>query len=139
MNPKKTTATQLLQSIAPILANPVAHGHPDIPPISRFVIDFDGYRGITDLIGGDFYLATAMDCHSLDSDQAEALLATKVLGRTSVCEIFDEIVETHLAHRHPGWNDEEGAHGHLDLRFVPRLRIMGTITRRFHSSRTSKV
>lgn len=38
-----------------------AHTHTDILPLARFVIEFDGYKGTTDLIGGDLYLAADID------------------------------------------------------------------------------
>lgn len=143
MNPKTTTATQLLQSIAPILANPAAHGHPDIPPIGRFVIDFDGYRGITDFIGGDLYPVADVTGDPINSDFAEAFLSSPATNpdgsRRTIGQILDDAVEAKLTRHRQNWNEEEGAYGHLDIHFTPRLRITGKITRRFLSGRTSRV
>jgi len=137
------SARQLLQAIAGIFANPAAHGHPDIPPLGRFQIDFDGYKGVSDFIGGDLFTAATLETHPVDSDQAETFLsipANHPAGRkVTLGEILDEAIEAHLAHRHPAWTDEQGAHGHLDIHFIPRLRITGKITHRFLSSRTSRV
>ena len=136
-------ARALLRHIAPVLVDPNAPGHPDIPSVDRFQIDFDGYKGITDLICGNLFTFASIDKTPLVSDQAVALLATRIHdlhGKlTTIGGILDDALEAHLDHRHPGWNDEEGAHGTLDIRFMPRLRIAGTITRRFVASRTSRL
>ena len=143
MNLKITIAQQLLQSVAPILTRPATHGHPDIPPIGRFVIDFDGYRGLTDFIGGDLYPAADVTGDPIHSDLAETLLNSPAIhpdGReTTLGEILDDAVEAKLIQHRRDWNEEEGAYGHLDIHFTPRLRIRGKITRRFISSRAIEV
>jgi hypothetical protein len=143
MTTQPHSARQLLRAIAGIFANPATHGHPDIPPLGRFQIDFDGYKGVSDFIGGDLFTAATLETRPVESDLAEKFLsipANHPDGRKiTLGEILDEAIEAHLRHRQPNWNDEEGAHGHLDIRFIPRLRITGKITRRFLSSRTSRV
>ena len=138
---KTNPAKALFQHIARVLLHPVANS--DIPPIGRFQIDFEGYKGITDLIGGDLFPAGDADGEPLDSELAEKALKRPATGThnrsTTVGLLLDEAIEAHLAHRHPNWNDDEGAYGTLDICFVPRLRITGKITRRFLSSRTCKV
>lgn len=149
---KTNPAKALFQIVASLLSNPAAHGHPACPSISRIQIDFDGYQGGADFIGGDLFRSASMDRNPIASDQAEALLNTRTIypeGRTTtVGEILDEAIETHLAYRHPGWNCEVGAYGNLDIRFEsascrhgapPQIRIGGKITRRILTSRTSKI
>jgi hypothetical protein len=107
------------------------------------MIEFDGYQGLTDFIGGDLYPATNLTGDPIDSDQAEALLSSPVTDpngkETTVGEILDAAVKAKLAQHRQDWNEEEGGYGHLDIHFNPRPRITGKITRRFVSSRTSRV
>lgn len=147
MKTKVTTcinpAKALFRLAAKSLLAPAAHGHPEIPPVSRFHIDFEGFKGNTELIGGDLFPTSDLDGEPLESDHAEIALKFRtpdLRGKAvTVGEILDKAIEAHLAHRHPDWNDEEGAYGTLAICFVPRLRITGRITRRYLSSRTSRV
>lgn len=139
INPART----LFQLAAKSLRTPVSHGHPELPAVGRFQIDFDGYKGITDLIGGDLFPASNPDGAPIESDLSEIALKLPAIdpngGTVTTGELLDDAIDAHLDHRHPDWNDEEGAYGTLGIRFVPRLRITGKITRRYLSSRTSRV
>ena len=140
---KTNPAKALFQHIARVLLNPAANGHPDIPPIGRFQIDFEGYKGITDFIGGDFFRATDPDGEAIESDITEEALKLPAVDAhnraATIGLLLDEAIETHLAQRHPDWNDDEGAYDTLDICFAPRFRITGRISSRFLSSRTFRV
>ena len=102
---KTNPAKALFQHIGRVLLNPAANGHPDIPPIGRFQIDFEGYKGITDFIGGDFFRATDPDGEAIESDITEEALKLPAVDAhdraTTIGLLLDEAIETYLAQRHP--------------------------------------
>src|SRR5690606_12102070 len=103
-------AKALHRVLAPALLKLGAHGHPGISPVARFIIEFDGYQGLLDLIGGDLYPAASLDHYPLVPDQAELLFQPRVPGykngQTTSGELLNQAIEFHLDHRHPGWSDE---------------------------------
>jgi hypothetical protein len=129
-----TPSIRLLAPAAAVLRNPAAHGHPDLPPIRRYRVSFQGYQRQADLIGGEFF-AEAGSCRKpLDQDVTKRLLSLPVTDSdsrvTTIGELLSEAAETHLDCRHPEWTAAEGSYGMIEFRFVPRLRITGTIVRR---------
>jgi hypothetical protein len=134
---------RLLAPVATVLRNPAAHGHPDLPSIRRYRVRFEGYQGQADLIGGEFFAETGSRRNALDQDLAKRLLSLPVTdpsGRVmTIGELLYEAAETHLDCRHPEWTAAEGTYGTMDFRFVPRLRITGTIVRRSISLLTSRL
>ena len=138
-----TPSIHLLAPVAAVLRNPAAHGHPDLPPIRRYRVRFEGYQGQADLIGGELFAETGSRRKALDQNLTKKLLSLAVTdpnGReTTIGGLFHEAAETHLDHRHPEWTAAEGTYGTIDVHFVPRLRINGAITKRHISLLTSKV
>ena len=138
-----TPSRRLLASVAAVLRNPAAHGHPDLPPVRRYRVRFEGYQGQADMIGGELFAETASRRKPLDTNLTARLLKTPVTdpnGRaTTIGELLHEAAETHLDHRHPEWTAAEGTYGMIEFRFVPRLRITGTITHRHITLLTSRL
>lgn len=48
---KTNTANALFKQVAQVLLDPTSNENSRFPPVGRFPIDFEGYKGITDLIG----------------------------------------------------------------------------------------
>ena len=134
---------RLLAPVAAVLRNPAAHGHPDLPAIRRFRVRFEGYQGQADLIGGELFAATGSSRKAIDQNLTRKLLSLPVTDSESrvmtIGELLSEAAETHLDCRHPEWTAAGGIFGMIDFRFVPRLRITGTITRRSISLLTSRL
>ena len=125
---------RLLAPVAAVLRNPAAHGHPDLPSIRRYRVRFEGYQGQADLIGGELFAEAGSRRKALDQNLTKRLLSLPATDSDSramtIGELLYEAAETHLDHRHPEWTAAEGTYGMIDFRFVPRLRITGTITHR---------
>ena len=138
-----TPSIHLLAPVAAVLRNPAAHGHPDLPPIRRYRVRFEGYQGQADLIGGELFAETGSRRKALDQNLTKKLLSLAVTdpnGReTTIGGLFHEAAETLLDHRHPEWTAAEGTFGVIDFRFMPRLRITGTITSRSITLMTSRL
>ena len=138
-----TPSIRLLAPAAAVLRNPAAHGHPDLPPIRRYRVRFEGYQGQADLIGGELYAETGSSRKALDLDVTTKLLSLPATHSDSrvmtIGELLYEAAETHLDCRHPEWTAAEGTYGMIEFRFVPRLRITGTITRRSISLLTCRL
>ena len=133
-NMTNAPSIRLLAPVAAVLRNPAAHGHPDLPPIRRFRVRFEGYQGQADLIGGELFAETGSSRKALDQATTKRPLSLRVIDSESramtIGELLYEAAETHLDCRHPEWTAAEGTYGTMDFRFVPRLRITGTIVRR---------
>ena len=138
-----TPSIRLLAPVAAVLRNPAAHGHPDLPPIRRYRVRFEGYQRQADLIGGELFAETGSRRKALDQNLTKKLLSLPVTDSDSramtIGELLCEAAETHLDCRHPEWTAAEGTYGMIDFRFVPRLRITGTITRRRITLLTSRL
>jgi hypothetical protein len=138
-----TPSIRLLAPVAAVLRNPAANGHPDLPPIRRYRVRFQGYQGQADLIGGELYAESGSRRKALDQDLTKRLLSLPVTDSDSramtIGELLSEAAETHLDCRHPEWTAAEGMYETMDFRFVPRLRITGMITRRSISLLTSRL
>jgi hypothetical protein len=134
---------RLLAPVAAVLRNPAAHGHPDLPVIRRYRVRFQGYQGQADLIGGELFAEAGSCRKALDEDLTKRLLSLPATDSDSrvmtIGELLSEAAETHLDCRHPEWTAAGGIFGMIDFRFVPRLRITGTITRRSISLLTSRL
>jgi hypothetical protein len=80
---------------------------------------------------------------ALDQNSTKRLLSLPVTdpdGRVmTIGELLSEVAETLLDCRHPEWTAAEGTFGVIDIRFVPRLRITGTITRRSITLATTRL
>ena len=126
-----------------MLRNPAAHGHPDLPPIRRYRVRFEGCQGSADLIGGELFAEAGNRRKALDVNLTDQLLSMPVTApddrETTIGNLLHEAAETHLDHRHPERTAAEGTYGTIDIRFVPRLRITGTITRRQITHLTSRM
>jgi hypothetical protein len=107
-----TPSIRLLAPVAAVLRDPAAHGHPDLPPIRRFRVRFQGYQGQADLIGGELFAETGSRRKPLDQDSTKKLLSLPVTDSDSrvmtIGELLHEAAETHLDHRHPEWTAAEG-------------------------------
>jgi hypothetical protein len=129
--------------VAAVLRNPAAHGHSDLRPIRRYRVRFEGYQGQADLIGGELFAEAGSRRKALDQNLTKRLLSLPATDSDSrvmtIGELLYEAAETHLDHRHPEWSDAEGAYGLIDIRFVPRIRITGTIARRRITLLTSRL
>ena len=127
-----TPSIRLLAPVAAVLRNPAANGHPDLPPIRRYRVRFQGYQGQADLIGGELYAESGSRRKALDQDLTKRLLslpATDSDGRVmTIGELLYEAAETHLDHRHPELTAAEGTYDTIEFRFVPHLCITGSIT-----------
>ena len=138
-----TPSIRLLAPVAAVLRNPADHGHPDLPPIRRYRVRFEGYQGQADLIGGEFFAETCSSRKPLDEDVTKELLNLRVTDSDSrvvtIGELLHEAAETHLDCRHPEWTAAEGTFGVIDIRFLPRIRISGTITVRRITLLTSRL
>ena len=138
-----TPSIRLLAPVAAVLRNPAAHDHPDLPAIRRFRVRFEGYQGQADLIGGELFAESGSSRKALDQNLTKRFLSLPVTDSDSramtIGELLYEAAETHLDHRHPEWTAAEGTFGVIDVRFVPRLRITGTITRRHITLLTSRL
>ena len=134
---------RLLAPMAAVLRNPAAHGHPDLPSIRRFRVRFEGYQGQADLIVGELFGETGRSRKALDQNLAKRLLSLRVTDSESrvmtIGELLFQAAETHFDCRHPEWTAAEGTYGMIDIRFMPRLRITGTITRRSITLLTSRL
>ena len=138
-----TPSIRLLAPVAAVLLNPAAHGHPDLPAIRRYRVRFEGYQRQADLIGGELFAETGSSRKALDQNLTKRLLSLPATDSDSrvmtIGELLFEAAETHLDCRHPEWTAAEGTYGTIDFRFVPRLRITGTITRRHITLLTSRL
>jgi hypothetical protein len=138
-----TPSIRLLAPVAAVLRNPAAHGHPDLPPIRRDHVRFDGYQRQADQIGGELFAEAGSRRKALDQNLTKRLLSLPATDSDSrvmtICKLLSEAAETHLDCRHPEWTAAEGTYGMIDFRFVPRLRITGTITRRTITLLTSRL
>jgi hypothetical protein len=142
-NMTNAPSLRLLAPVAAVLRNPAAHGYPDLPAIRRYRVRFEGYQRQADLIGGELYAETGSRRKALDQNLTNRLLSLPVTDSDSRVmtngELLYEAAETLLDHRHPEWTAAEGTFGVIDFRFVPRLRITGTITRRRITLLTSRL
>jgi hypothetical protein len=142
-NMTNTPSLRLLAPVAAVLRNPADHGHPDLPVIRRYRVRFEGYQGQADLIGGEFFAETCSSRKALAHNLTKRLLSLRVTDPdsrvTTIGELLYQAAETHLDCRHPEWTAAEGTYGTMDFRFVPRLRIIGTITLRRMTLRTSRL
>lgn len=102
---KTNPAKALFQQVGQILLDPISNGPSGIPPICRFQIDFEGYKGITDLIGGTLFPANDPDGEPIESDLAEQALKLPAVDTddriTTVGILLDEAIAAHLAQRPP--------------------------------------
>ena len=103
---------RLLTPVAAVLRNPAAHGHPDLPPIRRYRVRFEGYQRQADLIGGELFAETGSSRKALVQNLTMKLLSLPVTDSDSrvmtIGELLHEAAETHLDHRHPEWTAAEG-------------------------------
>jgi hypothetical protein len=126
-----------------LIAREIEGSFPDLPPIRRYRVRFEGYQGQADLIGGELFAETGNRRKALDQNLTNKLLSLRVTDSDirvmTIGELLYEAAETHLDCRHPEWTAAEGTFGTIDFRFVPRLRITGKITRRSISLLTSRL
>ncbi|MCF7675295.1 MAG: hypothetical protein K9N23_19640 [Akkermansiaceae bacterium] len=141
-----TPSRHLLAPVTAVLRNPAAHGHPDLPPIRRYRVRFEGDQGQADLIGGDLFAETGPHRKPLDASLATRLLNLPVTDpeghanrAMTIDELLHEVAETHLDHRHPEWTAAEGTYGMINIHLAPRIRVTGTITRRRVTLLTSRL
>ena len=115
------------------------------PALARVVVEFHGCYGVGDLIGIDMF-PPGDDARPIHPDiLAELLeeLMPKSKGHPveTIGKCIDDIVLGLLNHRYPGWAENKGSNGEIDISWKPGIdgrpivKIGGTYQYRFHEIR----
>ena len=118
---------------------------PDYPEVARVTVEFDGYRGGGDIIAIDMF-PPGEDTRPLHPDIAGELLEETVPGPegeegATIGGLIDALVLGLLELRHPGWADDEGSCGEVELAWTTdadgntATTIGGTYQQRFIATR----
>ena len=133
LDPAEIIALAALSAVGAVLLNPKLAGL-DIPPAMRAEVTFDGCAGSGQLTGTEIF---GPYDKPLEFHQTERLLEISLPAangtKMPIGKLLNGAILSLLEVRHPGWADEEGCGGRIEIFWVPRAdgttetQIGGTI------------
>ena len=119
LDPAEIIALAALSAVGAVLRNPKLAGL-DVPPAMRAEVTFDGCAGSGQITG------TEMFCpydKPLEFHAAERLLDVSLPAANGtqmpIGKLLNGALLSMLEVRHPGWADDEGCDGRIELFWVP--------------------
>jgi hypothetical protein len=133
LDPAEIVALAALSAVGAVLRNPRL-ANLDLPPAMRADVTFDGCAGSGQITGTEIF---GPYDRPLESHETERLLEVSLPATSGdkmpIGRLLNGALLSLLEVRHPGWADEEGCEGRVEIFWVPRpdgtteTQIGGTI------------
>ena len=133
LDPAEIVALAALSAVGAVLRNPRL-ANLDIPPAMRADVTFEGCAGSGQITGTEIF---GPYDRPLEAHETECLLEVSLPAangdKMPIGRLLNGALLSLLEVRHPGWADEEGCEGRVEIYWVPRqdgtteTQIGGTI------------
>ncbi len=148
LDPAEIVALAALSAVGAALSNPRL-ANLDIPPAMRAEVTFDGCAGSGQITGTEIFGSDGRPFESHETGHLLEISLPAANGATMpIGKLLNGAILSLLEVRHPGWADEEGSGGRVEIFWVPlpdgttETQVGGTIgyrslvthTYEFHSA-----
>jgi len=120
LDPAEIIALAALSAVGAVLRNPKLAGL-DVPPAMRAEVTFDGCAGSGQITGTEMF---GPYDKPLEFREAERLLDVSLPAANGtqmpIGKLLNGALLSMLEVRHPGWADDEGCDGRIEIFWVPR-------------------
>ena len=142
LDPAEIVALAALSAVGTVLRNP-KQARLDVPPAMRADVTFEGCAGSGQITGTEIFGPYDMPLQDHDAARLLEVSLPAINGdKMPIGRLLNGALLSLLEVRHPGWADEEGCEGRVELYWLPRpdgsteTRIGGTIGYRSLVTRT---
>ena len=133
LDPAEIVALAALSAVGTVLRNP-KQARLDVPPAMRADVTFEGCAGSGQITGTEIFGPYDMPLQDHDAARLLEVSLPAINGdKMPIGRLLNGALLSLLEVRHPGWADEEGCEGRVELYWLPRpdgsteTRIGGTI------------
>ena len=120
LDPAEIVALAALSAVGAVMRNPRLAGL-DIPPVMRADATFDGCAGSGQITGTEIFGPYDRPLEPRDAERLlEVSLPTANGMKMPVGKLLVGALLSLLEVRHPGWADDEGCDGRIEVFWVPR-------------------